>query len=378
MLQQWTAGVNDLFYSLHGHTVKSLICFSFAMCLAGHCHSGKLALMVQSQAKPASSRRRWERLIANSALDAEAAIEELAFSLLKNWTGRKLLLVLDETPNGEDLRCMRIGVAYRKRLLSLAAECYPTDSPPLPMPKLICRLLRKVAKLLPRDCTVTLLTDRGLSWPAVLDCCRKLGWGHVMRLQHSTRVTLPSGCVTLPSGCVTLPSGCVTLPSGCVTSAGKLVKHKGQSWHGHARIFKKVGWRNAHVTAVWDPRSKEPWLLAAREDGSGGLHAALAYAKRNWCEQTFRDEKSSGFQWQQSRITDPIRAFRLVLVMILATLLSISLGTWLIKTGRRKDLDPHRQRRLSLFQLGLRYLHHLMVLSRDTPIPPYLPYLHPS
>src|SRR5687768_17652379 len=48
--------------------------------------------------------------------------------------------VLDETPNGERLRCLRLGVAYRKRLLSIAAECYPTDRPPLPMPKLICRM----------------------------------------------------------------------------------------------------------------------------------------------------------------------------------------------------------------------------------------------
>ena len=59
--------------------------------------------------------------------------------ILRDWGGRELLLVLDETPNGEPLRCLRLGVAYRKRLLPVAAECYPTDRPPLPMPKLICR-----------------------------------------------------------------------------------------------------------------------------------------------------------------------------------------------------------------------------------------------
>lgn len=359
MLPQWCAGVNDLFCSVHGHTVRALACFSFAMALAGHCHSGRLAALAPGGAKVASARRRWERLVANDALDGGAAIGELAAAVLRGWRGRELLLVLDETPNGEHLRCPRVGVAYRKRLVSLAAVCYPTDAPPLPMPELIRRLLRRVAAAVPPDARVTLLTDRGLSWPAVMDDCRALGWGHVMRLQHTTRVRPDDGRVV---------------------AAGTLVRRKGRRWHGTAAVFKKAGWRDARVTAVWDARAKEPWLLAApAADGPAGLRAAAAYAKRNWCEQTFRDEKSSGFRWAESRVRDPGRALRVVLVMVLATLLSISLGTWLIKSGRRKDLDPHTRRRLSVFQLGLRHLRHLLVHGKDPAVwPPYLPYLHPS
>ena len=370
MVRRWTSVVKNFFgRSLNAHLIAALSCFSLAMCASAHCHSGKLAATAPSAAKPASTRRRWERLLANDRLDASHALEALSRALLRDWGGRRLLLVLDETPNGPDLRCLRLGVAYRKRLLSVAAVCYPTDAPPLPMPQLVCRVLRRAVRLLPAQVEVTLLCDRGLAWPAVMDCVRKLGWGHVMRLQHSTRVTLRDDRRVL------------------LLLAGELVRRRGQSWHGRARIFKKAGWRDAHVTAVWDRRSRAPWLLAARADGHGpaGLRAAVAYAKRNWCEQTFRDEKSSGFHWDQSRVTDPARASRLVLVMVLATLLSISLGTWLIKTGRRRDLDPHRRRRLSVFQLGLRWLRHLLLTTttgadRDAPIllPRYLPYLHPS
>lgn len=361
MLRQWTAAVKPLLAPLHGHLVNALSCFSVAVCLAGHCHSGRVAAFAPSAARPASCRRRWERLLANPRLDAAAATRALARSILADWSGgRHLLLVLDETPNGEPLRCLRLGVAYRKRLLSIAAECYPTDRPPLPMPKLIGRVLRKAARLLPPDARVTLLTDRGLSWPAVMDCARKLGWGHVMRLQRATRVELPGGRVV---------------------PAGDLAPARGDRWHGRARVFKKAGWREATVTAVWDRRSREPWLLAARADtGPAGAHAAAAYAKRNWCEQTFRDEKSAGFRWQDSRVADPARAARLVLVMTLANLLAVGLGTWLVKSGRRHDLDPHRRdRRLSVFQLGLRWLRHALVSpDDDARPPPYLPYLHPS
>ena len=363
MVQRWADAVKGLLPDLHGHAVNALACFSFAMIAAGHCHSGKLAAAAVSPAKPASTRRRWERFLANDeqSPDASAALGRLSAALLKDWGGgRRLLLVLDETPNGEGLRCLRLGVAYRKRLLSIAAECYPTDAPPLPMPRLVCRLLGRAAAALPPDARVTLLADRGLAWPAVIDRVRRLGWGHVVRLQHATRVELEDGRVV---------------------PAGTLVRRPGERWHGRARIFKKAGWRDAAVTAVWDRRAEEPWLLAARADGGGpaGLHAAAAYAKRNWCEQSFRDEKSGGFRWHESRVREPTRAMRVVLVMALAALLSISLGTWLIKTGRRRDLDPHRRRRLSVFQLGLRWLRHLLSNpSADLAPPPHLPYLHPS
>jgi hypothetical protein len=357
MVRQWTDSVNALFCSLHGHTLKALAAFSFAMCRCGHCHSGQLAASVVSAARPASSRRRWERLLAGGGWDGRAALGELAGGILGHWVGRRVLLVLDETPGRGGLRSMRLGVAYRKRLLTLDARCYPEGKPPLFMPRLIGRMLEEVAARLPPGTAVTFLCDRGLAWPSVMDRVRRLGWGHVLRLQKGTRVKLPDGRVV---------------------SAGDLVKRRGRRWQGVATIFKKAGWRDARLTVVWDRRCKEPWILAAPPDGLGGLHAAAAYAKRAWCEQGFRDEKSSGFRWDQSRVTDAARLIKLIVVMTLANLLSISTGTWLLKSGRRRELDPHTFRRLSLFQLGIRWLRHVLALAEERHLPPYLPYLHPT
>jgi Transposase DDE domain len=358
MVQQWADSVKALFCSLHGHTVKALAAFSFAMCRCGHCHSGQLAASVVSAARPASSRRRWERLLAGGSWDGRAALAELAGGVFRHWVGRRVLLVLDETPGRGDLRSMRLGVAYRKRLLTVDARCYPKHRPPLFMPRLICQMLKRVAAALPAGVAVTFLCDRGLAWPSVMDCVRELGWGHVLRLQKGTKVKLPDGRTV---------------------SAGDLVRRRGRRWHGRATIFKKAGWRDAHVSVVWDKRCKEPWILAARPDGLRGLHAAAAYAKRGWCEQSFRDEKSGGFRWDQSHVTDPDRLAKLIVVMTLANLLSLSTGTWLLKSGRRRALDPHAFRRLSLFQLGIRWLRHLLTLAEENrTLPPYLPYLHPS
>ena len=171
MVQQWTAGVKDLFCSLHGHTKKALARFSFAMCLSGHCHSGPLAAAAVGPAKVASVRRQWERLLANQRFEPHEALTELARSMLEPWGG-ELLLVLDETPGPGGLYSMRLCVVYRKRVLCLAAECYEKDKPPVPMPKLIVRLIERAAKALPPGVAVTFLCDRGLSWPSVMDALR--------------------------------------------------------------------------------------------------------------------------------------------------------------------------------------------------------------
>jgi hypothetical protein len=357
MVQQWTDSVKTLFASLHGHTRKTLAAFSFAMCLCGHCQSGQLAASVVSAARPASNRRRWERLLANDRWDGQAALTELAQSLLAGLGRTKVLVVLDETPARGNLCSMRLGIAYRKRLVTINARVYPKDKPPLFMPRMICQMLQEVAAIVPPNMQITFLCDRGLAWPSVMDCVRKLGFEHVLRLQKSTRVKLDDGRI---------------IP------AGELVKRRGRRWDGQATIFKKAGWREAHVSVVWDKRCKEPWILAAPPKCLRGLRAATTYAKRSWCEQSFRDEKSSGFHWDQSLLGDTGRLMKLIVVMTLANLLSLSTGTWLLKSGRRRELDPHHFRRLSLFQLGIRWLRHLRVLVEDCTLPPYLPYLHPS
>ena len=59
----------------------------------------------------------------------------------------------------------------------------------------------------------------------------------------------------------------------------------------------------------------------------------------------------------------------------LATLLVLSLGAWVLKTGRRSFLEATRRRLLSLFQLGLRWLRY--ALDHDQPLPCRL-YLYPQ
>jgi Transposase DDE domain len=345
LIRDWRKRVRDeLLPDLHGHQANALADLSFAMALARHCHSGKLAAVAPGDTTPAATKRRLERTLANDRLDPEVAWPQLARATLAGYAGGSIILILDETPNQNDPRCLKITRAYRKRALTIRSVCYPPGGQPEPMPELIDRLRREVAAVLPEGAEVTLLADRGLAWPQVVDACTELGWHYVIRLQGQTRVRTADGSEA---------------------TAAELAPRPGTSWHGAAEVFKKSGWRKAAVAACWMRDSDGPWLLVSDRDE--GPRLFRRYAQRTWTEELFKDEKSSGSHGEQSHVTDPLHAGRLVLVIALATYLALGLGSRVIQAGLRRRLETGRERALSLFQIGLRFW--MFCLTHDRPLP---------
>jgi hypothetical protein len=309
-----------------------------------HCHSGKIAKVAPGQTTPAATRRRLERTLANGRIDLDAAWAQLARGVTAGRAGTPMILILDETPNRNDLRCLKLTLAYRKRALPVGCACYRPGGQPEPMPELIVDLFGAAAARLPEGACVTLLADRGLAWPQVVDACAALGWHFAIRLQGQTRVRTGEG-------------------REC--SAAELAPRPGSCWHGAAEVFKKSGWRAAAVAACWVRDQAGPWLLVSDRDDGARLFAR--YAKRTWTEELFRDEKSSGFHWERSRVTDPEHAGRLVLIMALATYLALALGSRVVKAGLRRLLETTRQRKLSYFRIGLDWL--MFCVNHDRPLP---------
>ena len=358
MVRRWQQTVKiNLLPTLHAHQAKALGLLSWTMALAGSCCAGAIApLAPAGTAKPASVRRRMERLLANERLDGVAALLQLTRSILHDWGGggRRLLLILDETPRQNALRCMRLSVAYRKRAVTLLSVCYRPNRPPMPMPRLVRWMLREVAACLPEGTTtVTLLADRGLCWPTLIRQCRRLGWHYLLRLQCDTRVRRPD--------------------DGGERPVVGLAPRRGTRWFGQdLRVFKNARWLRANVVAVWEPEANGPWLLVT--DVPASYACCRGYCKRTWCEQSHRDEKSHGLNWQKSQVDDPDHAQRLVLLMALATLLCIATGAAAIKRGLRRRLFEPRWRRLdSVFRLGRRCLAYAVTHEQSLIPHPALP-----
>jgi hypothetical protein len=192
------------------------------------------------------------------------------------------------------------------------------------------------------------LADRGLCWPTVIRQCRRLRWHYLLRLQSDTRVRFPDESEKAVS---------------------ELASRRGMHYFGQdLRVFKKARWLRCNVVAVWEQQAKEPWLLVS--DTPAGYVCCRSYCKRTWCEESHRDEKSHGLNWQRSQVNDPAHAQRLMLLMSLATLLCIATGAMAIKRGLRRLFESRWRRLSSVFQLGRHCLEYGVIHEQPLlPIP---------
>jgi hypothetical protein len=84
------------------------------------------------------------------------------------------------------------------------------------------------------------------------------------------------------------------------------------------------------------------------------------YLKRMHIEESFRDDKSGGFDLEVSHLTDPKRLDTLLLALSVAVLWVYELGEQVLREDRRSEVDPAYKRQLSVFQLGWRLLRRLI------------------
>ena len=154
----------------------------------------------------------------------------------------------------------------------------PQQEPwPQTLATLLPALLEPIAAALPAGCTVTLLGDRGVAGPTLIDAAQQRGWDVVLRLNvgetHAHRLRLVPG---------------ETGPLGEEWRLWDLVETVGTGWQGAVQIFKGAGWRTGYLTV-----HQLAWAC-----GSGGccystrpggrLSAIREYARRSRVEATYR------------------------------------------------------------------------------------------
>ena len=92
------------------------------------------------------------------------------------------------------------------------------------------------------------------------------------------------------------------------------------------------------------------------------------YAKRCRIETVFSDQKSRGFPLHKSPLSDPTRLSRLFIAAGLAYIWIVSLGSVCVKDGWVCMIHRSDRCDLSLFQLGLRLLDHLLNAGLSVPV----------
>jgi hypothetical protein len=159
------------------------------------------------------------------------------------------------------------------------------------------------------------------------------------------------------------------LGGGRQATFAEMVPRAGRSWTQAVRVFKKAGWVECRALGCWKAGAKEPWLLVTNWPKA----RTGDYGVRMWEEEAFRDLKSNGFNWQRSRVRQPEHANRLWLILALACAWVVSLGT---RVGEQPELWCQVARgareRISVFQLGLRWLGRCLHLGVELFYEPHL------
>ena len=237
-------------------------------------------------------------------LDVNSCFVPLLKWLLKLWKSDRLVLAIDPTMQGDKMTSIVISAVYRSCAIPVAWHIMPANTPGKWMDPIV-DMLRVLSEAVPEHMTVLVMCDRGLRSPKLWDQIRSAGWHPYMRQSINT-VFCPDGGTRLP--------------------ARSLVPGPGHAYIGAGTAFSRRSIRRrGTMIVVWDRGQQEPWVVMT--DLSPAETGVCWYALRFWIELGFRALKSVGWQWQDTRRTDPERVSRHWLVLSVATLWTLAYGT---------------------------------------------------
>jgi hypothetical protein len=204
------------------------------------------------------------------------------------------------------------------------------------------RMLEKVHNFLKKHVKqVTFLADAGFRDCDWAQLCEDLGWKYAIRIACNTYITLPDGTSDRLDHWV--PLNCNRyFQNVLLTQETKL---------------------QTNVSVTWTTDEKgEPEMVAIITNQIACRARLREYGGRMSIEQSFRDDKSGGFDLAHTRLQHAQRVDHLLLAMAIATLWCHELGEFVLHQGEaaRCLVDPAYKRTLSLFQLGLRWLKRFL------------------
>jgi hypothetical protein len=272
--------------------------------------------------------------------------------VLKGWTQVDLTVVVDGTMLfGDRWQVFRLSFVHGCRAIPLWWVVLPGQG--LVKCERLAELFRQVAVFLaPYVHSVTCLADRGfrdIDWAAL---CLQMGWNYRIRVTRNTYLTHRSGQRRRIDHLGVRRGRILCVNDVRLTLTGQFLTHL------------SVGWSLGDA-------SHAPELVAVISNQRAHPQRLEEYGLRMQIEQSFRDDKSGGFDIDHTRLCHADRLERLLLVVALSTIWCHELGEFVLLQGdaTRRIIDPGFVRELSLFQLGLRWLRRCLAVMPHALLP---------
>lgn len=342
VLYQWSEELASYLPSLNSWQIANLGLFSMGVIRAESCQQESVARQVSCGERVASTGRRWRRFLGNTGFPLAVFFKEWTTWVVRRYEGDRLYLLVDETKLQDRFGVMMIGLAWEGRCIPLAWRCYlansAADYPTEGQVGVIKGLLASIAPAIPRSKSVTVLADRGIGTsPELCRVVDELGWHYLFRVTCQTKICSDSQDYTI----------------------AKMVQ-PGEIWAADGKIFKQRGRIPAHARAIWSEGYSEPWALVTNDAHLTGFE----YANRNWQEQSFRDLKSGGWHWGDTRVRKPDHLARLLVILVIAYAWVLAIGSYAVHFDQAQPLlksaDGTFRRHWSLFKEGLQCFNELL------------------
>jgi Transposase DDE domain len=312
-------------------------------------HLPQIATQVPDGTKPESRVKRFARWMQNDHITEEVYFVPYAEVLLRQLALQTLVLVMDGSVVGRGCVALMLHVVYKGRALPLAWQVRQGKKGHFPE-DLHIALVTQVHKLIPLGASVVLLGDGEFDGTTLQHTLQDAHWSYVVRTGSHITVLWDGErfrCETV-AACIK-PGTLVELTDVRVTEAA----------YGPVRLL-----------CCWAKGYQEPLHLITNM--ASAEEACRLYAKRFRIETFFSDQKSRGFHLHKSHLSDPTRLARLLMAACLAYIWIIYLGALCEQDGWISIIHRGDRCDLSLFQLGLRLLEHLLNEDRAIPVAFYV------
>ena len=273
--------------------------------------------------------RRW---LMNFHVDVWSFYKPVLEHALIDWKDEVANVILDGVMVGGDRwQILRLSLAHGQRAIPLGWVVVPGTGIP-PVEKLDEMLTRVAEFLCLRVKTVCFSADRGFRDCDWAQLCQKLGWHYDIRTADNTFVTQRTGRY-------------------CRIS--ELGIQLGQRGYFQDVLFTQDFKLCANLSVAWTDGDEQhaPELLAIVSDQRACRNRLREYHVRMDTEQSFRDDKSGGFDMADTHLMHAERLERLLLALAIAKLWCHELGEQVLAGGEstRRTIDPGSERELSIF-----------------------------
>jgi hypothetical protein len=313
----WKETVSSAFPHLSRPQATVLALWSYGMVLAKACGitlvSAALALQFGwKEATLVQRLREWcyaapdKKGTKRREVDVRTCFAPLLRWLLSWWPAEvpRLALALDATTLSDRFTVLAVSVLYRGCAIPVAWKVVAAGAKGAWQPYWK-DLLTDLHDGVPQQWSVLVMTDRGLYAPWLYQQIVALGWHPFLRINQQGHFR-PVQVDTFRPLSALLPK-------------------VGSAWCGEVVCFSQPKSRlRCTLLAQWEEGSEEGWLLLT--DLSPAAAEVAWYAMRSWIEGGFKDIKRGGWQWHQTKMTDPARAERLWLALAVATVWVVSVG----------------------------------------------------